>query len=330
MSDAGRLLDFLAAIQDECGGSIPFARFMAEALYHREFGYYSSTIRGIGRRGDFTTWPARDRLLGRAIARWLAAGGRRHVIEVGAGDGDLAETVLRAMGWLRRMGVTYHIVEVSPVLRERQWRRLRGWRVVWHDDVRAALEAARGEADIFSNELVDAFPCRVFQRFPEGWCELGIRVHGGIAEEVWSECKLPESTVFHDALPAGCRVEVHDSYRDWLAGWRGLWRSGRMLTVDYGGTVPGLYAGRRQGTLRAYAHHQRLTGGDVYAGFGRRDITADVNFSDLICWGEAVGLESSGVRDLAGFLMAHSGGVEVSPELSEVAKEFLVLEQVVR
>jgi hypothetical protein len=31
----------------------------------------------------------------------------------------------------------------------------------------------------------------------------------------------------------------------------------------------------------AYAHHQRLEGREVYAGFGLRDITADVNFSDL-------------------------------------------------
>jgi SAM-dependent MidA family methyltransferase len=329
VSDRGRLLEFLAAIQVECGGSIPFRRFMAEALYHPAHGYYSSTIRGIGRRGDFTTWPARDGLLGRAIERWLAVGGKRHVIEVGAGEGSLAAEVLGAMGWLRRQRVTYHIVEVSPVLRELQRQRLRSRRVVWHDDVGSALGAAGGVADIFSNELVDAFPCRVFERFPVGWCELAIKVNDRLAEEVWRGCELPDSTVFDDSLPLGQRVEVHDSYRDWLAGWRGCWKSGRMLTVDYGGTMPGLYERRSQGTLRAYAHHQRLTGGDVYAAFGRRDITADVNFSDLIRWGEVLGLVPAGVCDLAGFLSVRSGDKAIAPRFAAVAEEFLVLEQVV-
>ena len=46
-------------------------------------------------------------------------------------------------------------------------------------------------------------------------------------------------------------------------------------------TAPALYRRRPSGTLRAYAHHQRLEGREVYAGFGLRDLTADVNFSDL-------------------------------------------------
>jgi len=37
-----------------------------------------------------------------------------------------------------------------------------------------------------------------------------------------------------------------------------------MLTIDYGDTCPALYLRRPRGTLRAYAHHQRLEGYDVY------------------------------------------------------------------
>ena len=54
-----------------------------------------------------------------------------------------------------------------------------------------------------------------------------------------------------------------------------------MLTIDYGDTCPALYSRRPRGTLRAYAHHQRLEGREIYGGFGFRDLTADVNFSDL-------------------------------------------------
>ena len=80
----------------------------------------------------------------------------------------------------------------------------------------------------------------------------------------------------------GQLVEVRESYQVWLRDWLPGWRTGSMLTIDYGDTCPALYFRRPGGTLRAYAHHQRLEGHEVYAGFGTRDLTADVNFSDLL------------------------------------------------
>ncbi|HEY5813037.1 MAG TPA: SAM-dependent methyltransferase, partial [Terrimicrobiaceae bacterium] len=77
------------------------------------------------------------------------------------------------------------------------------------------------------------------------------------------------------------RVEVHESYHCWLREWLPVWKAGSMLTIDYGDHCPALYSRRPRGTLRAYAHHQRLEGSEVYNGFGLRDLTADVNFSDL-------------------------------------------------
>ena len=59
-----------------------------------------------------------------------------------------------------------------------------------------------------------------------------------------------------------------------------------MLTIDYGDAEEHLYERRPQGSLRAYWKHQRHTGIDVYARFGRQDITSDINFSALKHWGE--------------------------------------------
>jgi SAM-dependent MidA family methyltransferase len=78
-----------------------------------------------------------------------------------------------------------------------------------------------------------------------------------------------------------------------------------MLTIDYGDTFPDLYHRRPGGTLRAYFHHQRLTGAEVYARAGQQDVTADVNFSDLRRWGEAQGLATIGYGTLASFLREH-------------------------
>ena len=98
MSDAGRKLRFLLELQENLGGCIPFERWMREALYHREFGYYTANIREFGRRGDFTTWPALDKGLGRAIAGWALQNRpskRWDLIEIGAGSGELAASILK-------------------------------------------------------------------------------------------------------------------------------------------------------------------------------------------------------------------------------------------
>jgi SAM-dependent MidA family methyltransferase len=274
-------LQFLLDLQQGLGGCVPFDRWMHEALYHPKFGYYTANIRGIGRRGDFVTWPALNDSLGRAIARWILRNkppGRLHVVEIGAGSGELGASVIKALGWLNR--ARYHIVEISPRLRQAQQERL-GSRAIWHASVAEALTASRGVAMVVSNELVDAFPCRVFQHDREGWVELALRVEEGRVIEEWISRPLPNASAFKHSWPLGQRVEVGESFGDWRRNWLPGWRAGHMLTIDYGDRCPALYLRRPRGTLRAYGHHQRLEGRDVYAGFGLRDLTADVNFTDL-------------------------------------------------
>lgn len=306
MSGADKRLEFLLALQEESGGTIPFARWMQEALYHPEFGYYTVHIRTVGRRGDFSTWATLHRSLGRAVASWLRENRARQVIEIGGGSGELAAEVLRNLGWWNKP--RYHIVEISPVLRAQQQARLRGRAVEWHDNMPSALQAAGGRAAIFSNELADAFPCRVFQNQAGTWRELALQISEGRVREVWRDAPLPESSAFQHPWPDGQRVEIQESYRHWLREWTPHWMEGKMLTIDYGTDCPALYHRRPRGTLRGYAHQQRLDGAEVYEGFGRRDITADVNFTDLKQWGNALGLLAEGAISLARFLEDQRAG----------------------
>lgn len=301
MHQGETLLGFLLGLQKECGGTIPFHRFMAEALHHPHFGYYGAHIADVGARGDFSTSSTLSGRLGSAIASWALARSkelgwkRLHLIEIGAGSGQLAHRVMRRLGWFRRLRTDYIIVESSTVLQARQKRLLRGLGVRWHDTVKSALDALGGRALIFSNELVDAFPCRLFEKTADGWNELGITLSldGGL-----SECFIGTTT--HDpwfdtlgTFPTGQRVERHDSYRDWMASWAASWCEGSLLTIDYGDEADALYTRRPEGSLRSYWKHRRLTGSEVYARFGKQDITADVNFSDLMEWGLELGWENS-------------------------------------
>ncbi|MCB1077345.1 MAG: SAM-dependent methyltransferase, partial [Verrucomicrobiae bacterium] len=233
----------------ENGGAIPFERFMQEALYHPEFGYYTHKIRTVGgARGDFATSATLSGLLGMAIARWiqnevrfLPPGTPIDVIEIGGGEGSLMREVIQALRgptspltrWWRRSpkGFRFHLVEVSPRLRERQRDTLKPWWGViqWHDQIESALVAARGNALVFSNELVDAFPAVALQKphSPEAddWSEVCVSFDSrtGIREELRplreSRPELDRSAFSilpHLAsLPPGQRVELHDSYRRW-------------------------------------------------------------------------------------------------------------------
>ena len=75
-----------------------------------------------------------------------------------------------------------------------------------------------------------------------------------------------------------------------------------MLTVDYGEQPPALYWRRPRGTLRAYWRHHRFAGLEAYQRFGRQDLTADVNFTDLQRWGAALGLGTASYTNQADFL----------------------------
>lgn len=311
---------------DAGGGHLPFDDFMRLALHHPDGGYYRQGVREIGPRGDFTTVPQRTPALGEAIGRWLRAeAGRRgwrriNVIECGPGSGALAAAVLKSFGWLERRKVALHLVETSEHLREQQSGRVLA---AWHSTIDEALEACGGCALIYHNEFFDAFPCRVFRRRLSDWEELFLRVRDGrLVEEFRVPTNpLPPSAALRSDWTDGQRVEVFEAARDWLAGCARAWTAGAMLVVDYGGTTQSIYGRRPAGTLRAHRGHERLTGEAVYELPGRQDITADVNFDDLMLWAGQHGLVSQGVHMLADLLAPF----ETSPELAEAGRAFRVL-----
>src|SRR5436190_17800338 len=84
-------------------GPVTVAQFMAWALYHPQYGYYS---RGpnIGPRGDFTTSPEASPAFGRLLANHVADvdallghPALLNVIECGPGRGTLARDLLDAL-----------------------------------------------------------------------------------------------------------------------------------------------------------------------------------------------------------------------------------------
>jgi len=310
MARSDSLRAYLDSLFAENGGTIPFERFMHEALTHPNFGYYTAHIRTVGgSRGDFATSPTLASLLGKAIAQWAENEALAHqrplsdftLIEIGAGEGGLMGEVLASFSWWKRRRLQAAIVEVSPILRLRQEETLGRYRgtLKWHESIDEALAAAGGQALVFSNELIDAFPVILLEGANEVLVEYdperGLRERLRPLAETRPDLDWEQFSALGLEWPANQRVELHDSYRCWLEGWMPMVKTGSVLTIDYGGTAPEIYHKRPGGSLRAYFRHQRLTGAGIYRMFGRQDLTADVCFEDVRSWGEQHGWET--IRD---------------------------------
>ena len=322
--DNSALAHLKSLIASSGDGFLPFESFMREALYHPQFGYYARRISTVGQSGDFSTSATLHGALGTALAAWatdrrgqLLPDGLWHLIELGGGTGQMAAEILSRLSWWSRRKLSYHIVERSETLRMEQGKRLSEWPMIsWHQEIEEALQAASGEALIVSNEFVDAFPCvRLEWSGMGGWREIGSGWDE--ATERLVERSRPwqvtdeESKAFHSSifdpeytkmLAMGQRSEWHLDYARWLQRWASRWTRGALLTIDYGDLLPTLYYRRPTGTARAYYQHRRCTGNEIYARLGEQDITADVNFTDLVHWGASLGMETIELCTQADFL----------------------------
>ncbi len=295
---------------------------MNQALYDPEHGYYTSHIKGVGPSGDFSTSASMSKLLGRGIAQWALTAQQRisstrrfrwNLLEVGGGSGALAAAVLENIPLVKRLGCRFHLTEISPRLQQLQKQRLTRSSVRWHTELPNALAECDGEACIYSNELLDAFPCIQFIYHQDQWQVVGLSRdrEGNVTES----CRPPETDdeqqalAFIDISPdsekEGRRLEVQWSIRNWLRQWAGLIRQGAFLAIDYGDEGSVLQQRYPHGSLRAYFQHQVLEGEECYRRVGRQDLTVDVNFTHLRCWMEELGWKMIAYQEQRDFLHEH-------------------------
>ena len=267
-------------------GRIPFSRYMAEVLYHPEHGYYSSDSERIGAGGDFYTASDLDTAMGDLLAGLFAhmssTMGAFGLIEIGAGKGLLARHVLG------RRRFPYTIIERSPAMRRRQEANLREFDVEWRDELPPDFEGC-----VFSNEFFDALPVRRF-----------VRRRGTLKEifvsEGFREVEDSPENALDLPVEEGCQTDLSLEARQWMEQiGRSLVR-GYHLAIDYGYLREEFFA-RRNGTLMCY--HRHRTSENPYIHIGEQDMTAHVNFSDLIDAGGEQGLDQVGYTTQMDFLI---------------------------
>ncbi len=265
------------------GGWISFARYMEMALQV----YYGRSDRQFGARGDFVTAPELGRLFGRTLARQLKEL-EGPILELGAGSGALAETLLK------ELAREYLILETSSALRERQRARL-GDRVKFLDRL---PEAFRGV--VIANEVVDAMPVHAV-----AWRAGGIMERGVSRDLAWAE-RSASGQVLQEAkaidVPIPYESEIGLAGRAWMRSLAERLEQGAIFVIDYGFPRHEYYHPQRaMGTLMCHARHRAH--GDPFHRPGEQDISAHVDFSALARAAREGGLELLGYATQAQFLV---------------------------
>ena len=270
-------------------GPLPFADFMAAALYHPRFGYYARGHRQVGRGGDFFTSVSAGPLFGRLLARhalafWedLGRPGAWRLLELGAHTGQLAGDLLEEISRLQpsaASSLTYAVVEPLENLAAIQRANLARFpRVTW---AAAPAELDPAPTLLLANEVLDALPCEIIESDGNAWRRLGVGLAADGASFAWHD--LGPAGIWADSVPprpAGYRTEIRPGLDDFLAPLARLLEPGRMLWFDYGFAREDYYdALRTSGTLRTFGRHR--AGEDPLDGPGGRDITAHVDFTAL-------------------------------------------------
>lgn len=269
------------------GQRLRFDQFMEIVLYDPDHGYYARRPDRAGRNGDFLTSVELSPLFGACVAHWLhevyrqSGSGPFHLVELGAGRGTLARTILGALPQdAFRSDLRLHLVERSASARESQ-------DGLAHPHVHryASLEevpARLGRGAVLANELFDNLPVRRVMR-ARGWKEIVLRVGGRALREELVDAP-PDLRSLIEAhgvrLAEGQCAEVSPEAGPTLRRALSRLEAGGLLLIDYGDEAPRLYGDTfPQGTLATHRAH--VAAHDYYGALGEQDLTAHVNFTVL-------------------------------------------------
>jgi len=255
---------------------------MEQALYHPQYGYYSSGRCAIGRKGDYFTNVSVGPLFGQLMTAqfaeiWEQLGKIDNfvIVEQGAHDGQFAHDALqsaqsRAPEFFEALG--YRIIEPFPILRERQSQTLEPFRdkIEWRD----SLEPFTGVH--FSNELLDAMPVRLISR--------GVEKLVGLQGDRFAFIERPLSNTAFNQVAL-----------DWIDNLAANLKRGYLIAIDYGH-----WGDEFQRDIQVRAQHRLLE--SPFEQIGHADITLHVDWTRIARRAEANGLRITGFADQHHFL----------------------------
>lgn len=288
-------------------GQISFAKFMQEALYAPNLGYYNAGAIKFGQAGDFITAPELGSLFAQCLSKQceqiFAKLKARNILEFGAGSGKLACDLLTNLQL-----DNYYILEVSADLQQRQRQLIatqcpeHAHKVHWLDSLPNTFSGI-----IIANEVLDAMPVARFYFANDLLQEHYVSYNGenfftklGAASnkltQAFKEAKLSSY------LPQPYSSEVNLWLSAWIKSLNACITSGAIILCDYGFPRAEYYhPERNHGTLMC--HYKHRCHDNPFINIGLQDITAHVDFTAIAIAADASSLNVAGYTNLASFLL---------------------------
>lgn len=274
-------------------GPMPVSDYMARALLHPEYGYYTCH-EPFGVQGDFITAPEISQLFGEMLGIWvvyqwqqLGMPARFTLMELGPGRGTLMADMLRV---IRQQPACYaaatvQLVEASPAMVAKQKKALTAHegKVVWISEI---ASPPMQPLLFVCNEFFDALPIEQYVYRDGKWLLRCVITDAESQYLRWHDVPCGVADV-PDGIASRCEEGVHETSPASIKVMQQLAQQvkrcgGAGLIVDYG------YCEHSVGdTLQAVREHKYHS---VLETPGKADITAHVNFAALADVAQSEGL----------------------------------------
>ncbi len=274
-------------------GPMPVSDYMALALAHPDHGYYRKAD-PLGRDADFITAPEISQVFGEIIGIWCVVTWQQagkpspfHLVELGPGRGTLMADAVRAAGTVPDFiaAAKIHLVETSPILRNRQQEILQGHDATWH----IAIDTVPNSPCLYiANEFFDALPIDQYVRTANGWNRrcIGLDPLTDRLNFVVDQTPIITAGLIPPSVTAAPADSLFEHCPECLEiaaalGERLATDGIAALIIDYGHQYRD--TGETLQAVRGHKHH------DILMNPGDADLTAHVDFSALAATAETAG-----------------------------------------
>ena len=265
---------------------IPVDEFIEKVLYHPEIGYYTKKV-PFGRQGDFITAPTISNLFSEIIGIWLISTWetlgkpkRLNFVELGPGDGSLAEVLVRIFKNFPEFNkaIKFYLYEKSELLKKVQKNKINNSKIKWINN----FDKINGGPIIcFGNEFFDAIPIKQFSYFNKKLFVKFYKINPMIG---LSETYREASKEYISKIKSFKVLNNHEFIEYPKIGFGELEKitkkitklTGGILLIDYGylNVV-------NKSTLQAVMKNRKIKMNSLFKNLGKADITYLVNFSLL-------------------------------------------------
>jgi NADH dehydrogenase [ubiquinone] 1 alpha subcomplex assembly factor 7 len=260
---------------------LPIDRFIYNALYNKDFGYYSKKI-PFGKYGDFITSPGISFLFSELIALWVISlwlhmGKPKifNVVELGPGNGLMCKTLLSVFKKFPIFfnSVNIFLYEKSEILKKLQKNNLKDKKIKW---IKNFSKIKKGPIIFLGNEFFDAVPIKQFKKINNILYEKYVKLENN--SEIKTYLKKADSKTVVELK----KYNLHKNQSFIEYPKQGLAeldliinkikkQNGGLLLIDYG-----FFKQKSKDTLQSVKNHKS---NKIFKNIGNADITSLVNFS---------------------------------------------------